>query len=110
MARQQTLKHHLVYLRRCGIVQVPTDEGDPQTAAEVAREHPPDAGKDEHESKEAADIRRDERCPSHVLCDGPDEGTEYAAAVQWKAGNQIEKGQPEINEGQILRNPPQWLH
>jgi len=33
------LKHHRMHLCRGGVVEKPTDERDPQSAAKVAREH-----------------------------------------------------------------------
>ena len=109
MTGQQTLKHHLMHLGGRGAVQKPANERDPYASSKIAPEHAPDADDDEEETKEAPHVRGQECGASHVARNGPHDGTEDATTVERVTGNQIKQHQSQVDVGQILGQPPQWL-
>jgi hypothetical protein len=102
MARQHTLRSHLLHLGGGRVVEEPADERDPQPAAEVAAEHLPDAGEDEQKGEEPADVGCDEGRTVHVSGDRPHNGPEHAASVERVAGNQVEQHQGQVDVDQVL--------
>ena len=110
MARQQTLKHHLLHLGGSRVVEEPADERDPKPSAKVAAEHLPDADEDKQKSKEPADVCCDEGRPAHVSRDRPHDGPEHATAVERVAGNQVEQHQGQVDVGQVLCQTQEGFH
>src|SRR5574337_320769 len=102
MARQQTLKHHLLHLGGSRVIEEPADERDPEPSPKVTVEHLPDTGTNKQKSKEPADVRSDERCAAHIFRDRPYDGTEHAASVEWVTGDQIKQHDGQVDIGQIL--------
>ena len=86
----------------CGGEDEPTDERQPDATDEATHQELCQAQHDQDDGDDAPGMRRANRGAHAVAVSAPQISTHQAAAIQWRAGQQIEQPQHEVDH----RKPP----
>ncbi len=82
---------------------------EPHPADQVPEHDLEGADEDEDQSEPRADARGDPRRPAKVVFPAPEHGPEDAASVQGKSRHQVERGEHQVQESQVVGDADERL-